>query len=119
KIPGYYSKFLSFGGKLTLIKSVLSSMPIHILSLLKVPKLVSNHIQIFFANFMWNSQGNSRLHWIGWHQICHLFEEGGLGIRNMDTVMQSFQSKFVWLFTQMAKPIITRILGSLPENGIL
>ncbi|GAV70533.1 hypothetical protein CFOL_v3_14031, partial [Cephalotus follicularis] len=76
------------------------SMPIHILSLLKVPKMVSNRIQNLFANFLWNSQGNNRLHWFGWHQICHTYAEGGLGIRNMNTVMQSLQSKFSWRFTQ-------------------
>ncbi|GAV57132.1 hypothetical protein CFOL_v3_00670 [Cephalotus follicularis] len=75
-------------------------MPIHILSLLKVPKKVSNRIQKRFANFLWNSQGNSRLHSIEWHQICHPFAERGLGIRNMNTVMQSLQSKFSWRFTQ-------------------
>ncbi|GAV64669.1 hypothetical protein CFOL_v3_08187 [Cephalotus follicularis] len=75
-------------------------MPIHILSLFKVPKMVSNRIQKLFANFLWNSQGNNRLHWIGWHQICHPYAEGGLGIRNMNTVMQSLQSKFAWRFTQ-------------------
>ncbi|GAV67189.1 hypothetical protein CFOL_v3_10698 [Cephalotus follicularis] len=100
RIQNWKCKLLSFGGKLTLIKSVLSSMPIHVFSLLKVPKMVSNRIQKLFANFLWNSQGNSRLHWIGWHQICHPFAEGGLGIRNMNTVMQSLQSKFAWRFTQ-------------------
>ncbi|GAV67200.1 hypothetical protein CFOL_v3_10708, partial [Cephalotus follicularis] len=100
RIKKWKCKLLSFGGKLTFIKSVISSMPIHILSLFKVPKMVSNRIQKLFANFLWNSQGNSRLHWIVWHQICHPFAEGGLGIRNMNTVMQSLQSKFAWRFTQ-------------------
>ncbi|GAV89821.1 hypothetical protein CFOL_v3_33233 [Cephalotus follicularis] len=75
-------------------------MPIHILSLLKVPKMVTNRIQKIFANFLWSSQGNSRLHWISWRQICHPFKEEGLGIRDMDTVMLSLQSKFAWLFLQ-------------------
>ncbi|GAV68546.1 hypothetical protein CFOL_v3_12049 [Cephalotus follicularis] len=75
-------------------------MPVHIMSLLKIPKMVSKRVQSLFANFLWSSQGNSRHRWISWHQICHPFEEGGLGIRNMDSVMQALQSKLAWLFLQ-------------------
>ncbi|GAV89340.1 hypothetical protein CFOL_v3_32757 [Cephalotus follicularis] len=100
RIQNWKSKLLSFGGKLTLIKSVLCSMPIHILSLLNVPKKVTNRIQKILANFLWSSQGNNRIHWISWRQICHPFVEGGLGIRDLDTFMQSLQSKFAWLFLQ-------------------
>ncbi|GAV90162.1 hypothetical protein CFOL_v3_33571 [Cephalotus follicularis] len=75
-------------------------MPVHIMSLLKIPKMVSKRIQSLFANFLWSSQGNNRYHWISWHQICHPFEEGGLGIRDMDSVMQALQSKLAWLFLQ-------------------
>lgn len=38
RISGWKGCLLSFGGKLTLIKSVLTALPIHSLSIIKVPR---------------------------------------------------------------------------------
>lgn len=41
KIEGWHARFLSFGGKVTLIKVVLTGLPIHVFSCMAIPK----HIQ--------------------------------------------------------------------------
>ena len=64
RIDGWKARFLSFGGKLTLLKSVLSPIPIHTL-----------------ANLLWDSNGEHRHHWIAWDSICKSMKEGGLVIR--------------------------------------
>lgn len=48
KLVGWKSNILSFGGKITLSKHVLSSMPIHILSVLNIPKGVYKGIISIF-----------------------------------------------------------------------
>ena len=52
KVAGWKSKLLSPDGKLILIKHVLSSMPIHVLSVFDVPKVVLKRIQSIMANFL-------------------------------------------------------------------
>lgn len=51
KISGWKSWLLSQGGRLILLQHVLSSMPMHLLLALHVPKLVFKKSQGLFANF--------------------------------------------------------------------
>ncbi|XP_042962423.1 uncharacterized protein LOC122296687 [Carya illinoinensis] len=57
KLAGWKSKMLSFGGKILLLRHVLNSMPIHILSVVKVPKavfgIINKIFQIFFGDLRW------------------------------------------------------------------
>ncbi|XP_042944792.1 uncharacterized protein LOC122278673 [Carya illinoinensis] len=94
---GWKSKMLSFGGKIMLLRHVLNSMPIHILSIVKVPKAVFGMINKIFSDFLWGSSlGNKKRKWVVWHQICKPVEEGGIGIRDLVEVQQSLFMKFGW-----------------------
>lgn len=55
KFLGWSGQYLSKGGKLTLIKNVLASMPIYFLSLFQTPKMVTNQIKRIKRNFLWGS----------------------------------------------------------------
>ncbi|KAL0406375.1 UNVERIFIED_CONTAM: hypothetical protein Slati_3951400 [Sesamum latifolium] len=74
KVIGWEHNFLSHGGKLQLIKSVLSSMPIFLLQTLK------------------------EVHWTKWYNICFPIDEGGLGVRNLRDVIKAFSHKLWWRF---------------------
>lgn len=96
-MAGWKSKLLSFGGKIVLIKHVLNSMPVHLLSVLNIPKGVISRLQKIFSNFLWGSSvENKKRKWISWKQICLLVEEGGLGIRAFHEVQESLLMKFAW-----------------------
>lgn len=45
KLAGWKKCFLSKGGRLTLIQSVLDSIPIYFLSLFRIPKSVANLLE--------------------------------------------------------------------------
>ncbi|KAG6658115.1 hypothetical protein CIPAW_04G137600 [Carya illinoinensis] len=60
KLAGWKSNILSFGGKIILLKHVLSSMPIHVLSVMNLPKGVFKAIKSIFSNFIWNSTDDKR-----------------------------------------------------------
>lgn len=54
KILGWQSKILSYGGRATIIKHVLQSLPIHILSVVSPPTTTLKQIKSIIANFFWD-----------------------------------------------------------------
>ena len=68
--------YLYKGGKVTLIKSTLSSLPTYFLSILPIPRKVVNCMEKLQRDFLWSSiSGDSKLHLVKWAKVC------GLGIR--------------------------------------
>ena len=53
RLSGWKSKYLSKGGRLTLIKSVLSSLPTYFLSLFPLPTSVANKLESIQRKFLW------------------------------------------------------------------
>ena len=65
RVLSWKEKLLSPGGRLVLLKSVLSYMPIHILVASSPPKGVLSILEKAFANFLWGrAEKGSRYHWI-------------------------------------------------------
>ncbi|OVA19753.1 Reverse transcriptase zinc-binding domain [Macleaya cordata] len=97
KMAGWKSNFLSQGGKLIMIRHVLSSMAIYIIAAVAVPKSVLHSINRLIANFFWGSlDGKPKRKWVSWGAICRPVLEGGLGIRNIEDVVGSFRLKNLW-----------------------
>lgn len=96
QISGWKGRLLSFGGKITLLKSVLNALPIHALSVLKHPRKLLQHLERSMAAFLWNSKERYRKRWISWNQICIPLAEGGLGIRSLSQVMKALHAKRCW-----------------------
>lgn len=63
-LDGWKTNFLSFAGKITLFKSVLVSLPVHILSCLAIPKQLINWMESLIRSFMWSQQGQALIHWV-------------------------------------------------------
>ncbi|GLT71798.1 hypothetical protein SLA2020_437910 [Shorea laevis] len=92
-------RYLSAGARLLLIKHVLSSLPVHLLSVLPVPKQIFGKINRLFSTFFWgSSEGRPKRKWVSWESVCRPVDEGGVGIRNIMEVYSSLQSKFAWKF---------------------
>lgn len=69
-------------------------MPIHLLSMMNVPKGVLKGLKIIFSNFLWvaNEGRKKRKSMI----VCLSIEEGGLGIRDLSDVLGSLFMNFSW-----------------------
>jgi hypothetical protein len=84
RMAGWRGKLLSMEAKRILIQSVLSSIPIYMLSLFKFLKWALDLINTQIANCMWNDvDGNKKIHLANWPSICMKKEYGGLGIPNL------------------------------------
>jgi hypothetical protein len=99
KIEGWKMRYLSAGARLLLIKHVLSSLPVHLLSVLPVPKQIFGKINRLFSTFFWGaSEGRPKRKWVSWDSVCRPVDEGSVRIRNIMDVYSSLQSKFSWKF---------------------
>ncbi|XP_071689129.1 uncharacterized protein [Rutidosis leptorrhynchoides] len=92
-------KLLSFGGRLTLIKSVLGGLGTYFFSIYKVPKGILKHLESLRANFLWGSSNEDRkIHWINWDTILKRKEKGGLGVVSFDSLNKALLYKWRWRY---------------------
>nr|XP_027082456.1 uncharacterized protein LOC113704781 [Coffea arabica] len=97
RILSWRSKLLSPGGRLVLIKHVLSSLPTHLLSAAVIPVATFKSIERLCANFLWGSSTEqTRHHWIRWSHLCYPVMEGGAGFRRVSDVYNAFSCKLWW-----------------------
>ena len=90
-------KLLSYGDRLSLINSVLTSLPMFMLSFLEIPKGVRKRLDMFRSRFFWQSDGHKRKYRLTkWEIICRPKDQGGLGVEVLDLKNKCLLSK--WLF---------------------
>ena len=71
-------------GKATLINSVLTALPIYLLSFFKIPQRVALKLVSLQRNFLWGGcQELNKIAWEKWDVICLPKEVGGLGIKDI------------------------------------
>lgn len=81
------ANYLSLGGRITLVVSVLFSLPIFFLSILKCLILVVNHKEKLQTDFLWHGRSlEKKFHLMDWKSVCKLREEVGLGIRSLKCI---------------------------------
>ncbi|XP_022030551.1 uncharacterized protein LOC110931463 [Helianthus annuus] len=73
----------SMGGRVTLIKAVLESIPNYYLSLFKAPMSVLNGLESIKKRFLWGGDAiNRKLHWVAWDRMTAPIDTGGPGFLN-------------------------------------
>ena len=78
RLGGWKRLYLSEGGKVTLIKSTLSSLPIYFLSILPLPRKVANRMEKIHRDFLWSGiSGDSKVHLVKWAKVCQPMQVGG------------------------------------------
>ncbi|KAH6767468.1 hypothetical protein C2S52_018451 [Perilla frutescens var. hirtella] len=99
RIHGWSHRHLSFGGRLSLIKSTLATLPLHIFQVMDPPQEVLHQLEQMIVRFFWGLVGEQRkMHWISWETICLPVSEGGLGIRRFEDLITAFSWKLWWRF---------------------
>jgi len=90
--------YLSKGGKVNLLKSTLSNLPIYFLSLFPIPASVANHTEKLHRDILWGGLGDDfKYHLASWSKLCSSIFEGGLGIRNLRIFNRALLGKCLWL----------------------
>jgi hypothetical protein len=116
------------GGRLVLLKAVLSSLPVYFLSFFKAPAGIISSIESIFKRFFWGGgEGNRKIAWINWDTICLPKAEGGLGVRRMGAFNISLLGKWCWRMLTDREGLWYRVLkarygeegGRIKEGGRL
>ncbi|KAG5587194.1 hypothetical protein H5410_047628 [Solanum commersonii] len=76
KLARWKSQYLSRSGRLTLINSVLDSLPTYMMSVFPIPKRVINRLDKIRRKSLWQGNNERRL------QLVSKKEHGDLGIKN-------------------------------------
>ena len=88
---------LSYGDRLVLINSVLTSLPTFMLSFMEIPVGVRKRLDYFRSNFFWQSDQNKRKYRLSkWNIVCRPKDQGSLGIEVLELKNKCLLSK--WLF---------------------
>ena len=86
RLGAWENKFLSMGGRIVLLNSVLSALPTYFFSFMKAPISVIQRLTQLQRNFLWGGKiGDDRrkIAWVAWEDICRPKQEGGLGVKNL------------------------------------
>ena len=99
KLSSWKNRYLSVGGRITLLKSVLRNLPIYYISLFRVPSGVGKTIEKLMRKFLWEGiVDRSRIHLVKWEDICHGKKFGGIGIGSVKDKNAALLAKWWWRF---------------------
>jgi len=88
---------MSFGGRLVILKFVLSNLPLYFFSFYKAPKNVIKKPINLQRNFLWTGETQpKKISWVAWDQICKPKHEGGSGVKCLEMFSLSLLSKWRW-----------------------
>ena len=103
--------YLSKGGKITLIKSTLSSLPTYFLSLFPIPVDIAIRIERLQRNFLWGGIDESpKFRLVKWAQVCSPLKSGSLGIRNLRAFNQALLGKWLWRYGRETTHLWRRVI---------
>jgi hypothetical protein len=97
KLANWIGKMLSYGDRLVLINSVLTILPMFMLSFFEIPKGVRKRLDFFHSRLFWQSDGHKKKYRLTrWNIVCRPKDQGGLGIEVLELKNKCLLSK--WLF---------------------
>ncbi|WJZ95322.1 hypothetical protein VitviT2T_014100 [Vitis vinifera] len=99
KLALWKRQFISKGGRITLIRSTLASMPTYLMSLLRMPRVVKLRLEKIQRDFLWGGGAlEKRPHLVKWAVVCTHKKMGGLGIRNLSILNRALLCKWSWRY---------------------
>ncbi|GKC12413.1 hypothetical protein Tco_1009195 [Tanacetum coccineum] len=122
KLSSWKANLLSIGGRLTLIKVVLGSLGIYLLSIFKAHETVLKYLERYRAKFFWGgSQDSRKLAWIKWSNAPFSFDKGDLNIGSLKAfnlaLLQKWRRRAASLMVS-GLVLLAHLINSIPLNTL-
>ncbi|GJX20357.1 RNA-directed DNA polymerase, eukaryota [Tanacetum coccineum] len=119
RLSNWKMKMLSIGGRLTLVKSVLGSMPIFHMSLFKVPSGILRTLESIRSQFFNGIDGSkNKVSWVQWSKVLAPKVNGGLGVSSLFALNRGLIFKWVWRFVSHDNSFWARVIKDVyGEDG--
>ncbi|GJY46856.1 hypothetical protein Tco_0435919 [Tanacetum coccineum] len=99
RLSNWKARTLSIGGRLTLIKWVIGSLPTYYFSLFKVPSLVLKKLESLRSCFLRGANDrDKKLAWVSWDKVLANKKNGGLSVNSFFAMNRALLFKWVWSF---------------------
>ena len=96
-LAGWKTKCLSFGGRLTVVRHVLSFVSLHISLFLPLPSKTCLLIEQLMGNFLWSANPDRlKSNRVRWEMVCLPKSEGGLGLRRVKEFNEACLLNLSW-----------------------
>ncbi|KAJ0540263.1 putative RNA-directed DNA polymerase [Helianthus annuus] len=113
RISDWKSKCLSFGGRLQLIRLVLSSIHIYWAGVFILPKHIICQLESMMRRFLWaqgkDIKGKAK---VSWDKVSLPKKEGGLGIRSIEDMNNALMVSHVWSLLTMRESLWVKWIHS-------
>ncbi|GKA38529.1 hypothetical protein Tco_0731080 [Tanacetum coccineum] len=107
-------KTLSIGGRLTLLKSVLGSMPIYHMTIFKVPMKVLHRMESIRSKIFNGVDSSSKKSvWVKWKTTLTSKDKGGLGISSLFALNRALMFKWVWRFNTQISSLWAKVINAM------
>ncbi|KAL8143720.1 hypothetical protein V2J09_016752 [Rumex salicifolius] len=91
------ARTLSMAGQVTLVRSILSTIPTYTMQTVFLPKSICEQIDRICEAFVWESiDSGKKLHLVAWSELCRPKYEGGMGLRMAQPTNMALISKIGW-----------------------
>ncbi|KAI9198283.1 hypothetical protein LWI28_012969 [Acer negundo] len=99
KFAKWKGKSLSLVGRVTLIKSVITSSFVHSFMIYKWPSSLLSLINRKLRNFLWTAScKETKLVRVAWDHCCRPYSHGGFSLKDLRLLNDSLLRKFTWKF---------------------
>ncbi|GJY75974.1 hypothetical protein Tco_0481090 [Tanacetum coccineum] len=99
RLSAWKAKSLSIGGRLTLVKSILGSLPLYYFSIFKAPQKIINILESIICRFFGGfKEDQSGICWVKWKSILLNSNMGGLGVGSLYAKNLGLLGKWKWRF---------------------
>ena len=100
KLVIWKRQYISKGERVTLIRSILSNLPIYFMSLFQIPRFVCKRLEKIQRDFLWGGgHMEKKLHLMKWATVCTNKKVGGLGDRGLYNLNIALLGKWNWRFS--------------------